>query len=91
MVQGLPEGYTVVAAEPESIDVTISGPRNRLLLLSDRDIDLGIDGWAVANGRRTFLISPMNVSAGPDVEVRLVEPRHVRVEVSGPTEVAQRP
>jgi uncharacterized protein (TIGR00159 family) len=81
-LESLPEGYTLRQADPEAVQVTVSGPRNELLLLSEKDIELGIDGWSVRNGRRSFLVSPTDVRVGQGLTVRAVRPRVIRVEVA---------
>jgi hypothetical protein len=84
-VENLPEGYTLEAVDPPSVRVTLSGRRRDVYLANSGDLSVAIDALLVQLGRRTFQVSPAQVSHPDSVSVVAVRPGRVRLSV-GPTE-----
>ncbi len=79
VVENLPAGYRLTAIEPESVAVTLSGPRR--LLPDPEAVQVHIDADLVRLGRRTFRITPVDVAHPAGVTPLDVEPRTVRLAV----------
>lgn len=84
VVENLPAGYVVESVEPETVMVTLSGPRHNVLLGEARQCEVRLDAALVAAGRRTFQVGPRQVDAPAGLTVLVVEPPQVRISVRAP-------
>lgn len=80
-VMNLPEGYELIEARPEVVDVTVSGPRIRLWSLQEEEARLVIDAGRVANGRRGFRVTPEMFNLPHPIEVVSIHDPWVRLRV----------
>jgi diadenylate cyclase len=87
-VEDLPPGYVLEQVEPESVDVTVSGPRRTLLLAGPGDFALGVDAILVKLGRRSFGIDSTDVRHPRGVNVVAVAPGRVELAVHEPAGAA---
>ncbi len=80
-VAGLPPTYEVESVEPEALRVRLSGRRRDLYFLGPEDLAVRVDAILVDLGRRSFVVTPANVTRPDGVEVRAVEPDRVRLSL----------
>jgi hypothetical protein len=80
-VQGLPKGYTLESLDPENVTLRLAGRRRDLYLLDDDDISVPLDTILVNLGRRSFQLSPDQVTAPPTIEVRSVDPETIKISL----------
>lgn len=80
-VMNLPDGYELVDTQPETVDVTVSGPRIRLWSLQPEDARVVVDAGRVANGRRGFRVTPETLNVPGSVEVVSIHDPRVRLRV----------
>ncbi len=78
-VSGLPQSYELEGVDPESVRVTLAGRRRDLYFLAPEAVKVRVDAMLIELGRRSFPVSPGNVSRPEGVEVREVEPDRVRL------------
>ncbi len=81
VVDGLPDGYSLEAIDPEVAEVTVTGPRRLLLLARAADFEVVVDAGMVKAGRRTFTVPREAVRHSTDLEIVAVRPDKVRLEV----------
>jgi hypothetical protein len=80
VVERLPSEYRLDKVAPEVVEVTLSG-RRRDLLLARGALEARIDALLVKLGRRSFEISPDEVSRPAGVQVVEIAPARVRLTV----------
>jgi len=80
VVERLPNEYRLDKVSPEEVKVTLSG-RRRDLLLARGALEARIDALLVKLGRRSFEISPDEVSRPAGVQVVEIAPARVRLTV----------
>lgn len=85
-VQNLPPGYELEGIEPQQVEVTLGGPRHLLLLGEPEGLHVSLDAVLVQLGRRTFQLSSQQIALPPELEVKSIRPRRVRLSVVGPEE-----
>jgi diadenylate cyclase len=78
-LESLPEGYEL--ERPLSVEITLSGPRRAIYLLSEQQVEVALDAWFVGAGKRVFVISPRDVRVPLGIDVLDVYPRHVELRV----------
>ncbi len=78
-VNGIPQTFEIESVEPEQVRVTLSGRRRDLYFLGPEAVKVHFDAVLVELGRRSFSLTPENVSHPEGVEVRAVEPERVRL------------
>ena len=81
VVENLPAGYVLDDVEPSEVRVTLTGPRRTLYFGDLSDLRVHIDAHLVGSGRRTFEVSPRQVTPPTGVAVLAVEPSQVRLSV----------
>jgi uncharacterized protein (TIGR00159 family) len=82
-VGGVPAAYEIGGVEPERVRVTLAGRRRDLLFLGPEALEIRVDAILVDLGRRSFAVTPANVTHPQGVEVRSVEPGRVRLDLRG--------
>ena len=80
-VQGLPPGYRLVEVVPRTVEVSVVGPRRRLLLTSSSAFRVAVDASAVAQGQRTLGIDASSVRHYTGLDVVAVRPDKVHLVV----------
>jgi len=80
VVDRLPKEYRLDKVSPEEVEVTLSG-RRRDLLLASGNVEARIDALLVRLGRRSFEISPAEVTRPSGVDVVEIAPSRVRLTV----------
>lgn len=88
VVERLPSEYRLDKVAPEEVKVTLAG-RRRDLLLARGAVEARIDALLVKLGRRSFEISPDEVSRPAGVEVVEIVPSRVRLTVVDQTAPAE--
>jgi diadenylate cyclase len=83
-VENLPPGYVLEDVSPESLQVTVSGPRRTLFFLEPEALVARLDAFLVRLGRRSFEVSPHSISHPDSLEVREVNPGRVLLTVRPP-------
>jgi len=81
IVDNLPEGYSMVSMEPESISVTFQGRRRDFLLAGSNQFEIHIDALLVQLGRRTFQITPDLVKHPDNLHFVSADPSKVRLDI----------
>lgn len=81
VVENLPDGFVLEGVEPGEVEVTVSGPRRALVLGEANAIEVRVDALLVQLGRRTFQVTPDEVSHPEGFRVHEVSPRKVRLSV----------
>lgn len=87
VVERLPKEFRLEKVAPEEVEVTLAG-RRRDLLLARGNVEAKIDALLVKLGRRSFEISPDEVSRPSGVEVVRIAPSRVRLTIVDETPVA---
>jgi len=80
-VDNLPAGYSVEKVDPPELEVTLSGPRRRFVLLDRRRLEVRLDGFLIEAGRRSFDVPDEAVVHPAGLTVTSVTPRRVRLSV----------
>lgn len=80
-VNGVPEAYEIESVEPEQVRVTLAGRRRDLYFLGPEAIKVRVDAILVELGRRSFALTPGNVSHPEGLEVRSIEPTRLRLAI----------
>ncbi len=81
VVENLPQGFVLQGVEPGEVEVTLSGPRRALVLGEANAIEVRVDALLVQLGRRTFQVTPAEVSHPEGFRVHEVSPEKVRLSV----------
>lgn len=81
VVENLPEGFTLAGIEPPVVEVVLEGRRRDLYLAGNEGLHAEIDALLVQLGRRTFQISPEQISHPAGLKVTAVRPSRVRLSV----------
>jgi diadenylate cyclase len=81
VVENLPPGYVLEGVRPETVEVTLSGPRRLLTFGEDAALRARIDAHLAASGRRTFAVGTRAVEPPPGLAVVAVVPGQVRISV----------
>ncbi len=79
VVENLPAGYVLDDVEPQTVRVTLTGPRRSLYFGDVSDLRIRVDARLVASGRRTFEVTPRQVEPPAGLAVLAVEPSEVRL------------
>jgi len=90
VVDNLPHGYVLEEIDPPEIEVTLEGRRRDAYLVNRASLGVRIDGLLVKLGRRTFEITPANLTHPPTLTILEVAPDHVRLSVRQEEEKATR-
>jgi uncharacterized protein (TIGR00159 family) len=80
-VDNLPAGYSVEKVDPPELEVTLSGPRRRFVLLDKRRLEVRLDGFLIEAGRRSFDVPDEAVVHPAGLMVTSVTPRRVKLSV----------
>lgn len=80
-IQDLPPGFEVESVDPPELSVTLAGPRRALLFLESGEVEVRVNAVLVELGRRTFQVSPEDVSHPPGATVVSVAPDNVKVSL----------
>ncbi|MDY7096331.1 MAG: diadenylate cyclase, partial [Acidobacteriota bacterium] len=83
-VQNLPPGYELEGVEPEQVEVVLGGPRHLLLLGEPEGLHVTLDAVLVQLGRRTYQLNAQQIALPPELEVKSIRPRRVRLSVIPP-------
>ena len=81
LVENLPRGYVLEAVDPPEIEVTLEGRRRDAYLVNRANLEVQLDALLVKLGRRTFEITPANLSHPPSLTVVRLAPDRVRLSV----------
>ena len=90
VVDNLPHGYVLEEIDPPEIEVTLEGRRRDAYLVNRASLGVRIDALLVKLGRRTFEITPANLTHPPTLTILEVAPDHVRLSVRQEEEKATR-
>jgi uncharacterized protein (TIGR00159 family) len=80
-VVAIPSGLTLVAAEPDHVDVTFRGPRRTFQLSRSRTFQITIDAALARLGRRTFAIRAQDVQYPDGLELLEIQPSKIRLKI----------
>jgi len=80
-VDNLPAGYVLDKVDPPQLEVTLSGPRRRFILLDQKRLEVRLDGFLVEAGRRSFEVPDEAVVHPAGLKVTSVTPRRVKLSV----------
>jgi len=80
-VDNLPAGYTLEKVDPPQLEVTLSGPRRRFILLDEKRLEVRLDGFLVEAGRRSFDVPDEAVVHPAGLKVTSVTPRRVKLSI----------
>ena len=80
-VDNLPAGYALEKIDPPQLEVTLSGPRRRFVLLDPKRLEVRLDGFLVEAGRRSFDVPDEAVVHPAGLTVTSVTPRRVKLSV----------
>jgi diadenylate cyclase len=80
-VDNLPAGYTLEKVDPPQLEVTLSGPRRRFILLDEKRLEVRLDGFLVEVGRRSFDVPDEAVVHPAGLKVTSVTPRRVKLSI----------
>ncbi len=83
-VENLPPGYVLEAVSPQTVRITVSGPRRTLFFLDPEALEVRLDAFLVREGRRTFEVTPSAIIRPTSLEVRQVNPSRVLLTVRPP-------
>ncbi len=83
--QYLPTGLHIVDPKVNTAEVTLSGPRDRILTLNKQQIAVSLDLSGLRNGRNQYQISSRDVIVPPGIEVRDVSPRQLSIQLATDT------
>jgi uncharacterized protein (TIGR00159 family) len=90
-VQNLPPGFELDSVDPPQVEIVLGGPRHLLLLGEPEGLHLTLDAFLVQLGRRTFQLNAQQITLPPDLEVKSIEPRQVRLSVIAPAGASPAP
>lgn len=79
VVNGVPQAYEIEAIDPEKVRVVLAGRRRDLYFLGPEAVKVRVDAILIELGRRSFALTPENVSHPEAIEVRRIEPERVRL------------
>ncbi len=80
-VSGLPPGFVVEHVEPERVRVVLGGRRRDLFLLAPDALSVRVDAILAELGRRTFTLTPENVSHPENTEVHTIQPDSIKISI----------
>jgi uncharacterized protein (TIGR00159 family) len=81
VVDNLPRGYVLEEIDPPEVEVTLGGRRRDAYLVNRAALGVRLDALLVELGRRTFEITPANLTHPPTLTILEVVPDHVRLSV----------
>jgi uncharacterized protein (TIGR00159 family) len=81
LVDNIDPKFEVQSVNPPEVQVELAGLRRDLYLLEPTALEVRLDASLVAQGQRSFRISPHAIKHPPDVTVRAVSPEAVQVDV----------
>lgn len=81
LVDNVPPSFEVTAVEPKEVEVMLSGPRREFYLLDQSEIEVRVDGFLSAVGRKTFQVRAENVRHPEALSVLDVSPQSVELSV----------
>lgn len=90
--QNLPAGSEMTRTSAETIQVTLSGRRDRMLSLRERQIWVSLDLSGMKNGRNTYLVTREDVIAPAGLEIKAFTPHKLSIQLTKsepPAEVVQ--
>jgi len=79
---GLPQDLHVAAVEPESAQVTLSGPRRGFLLFKPERLRIAARAWDLRTGVNELTISSADLSLPENLAVERIDPRRITVDVT---------
>ncbi len=91
LVDNLPRGYVLEEIDPPEVDVTLEGRRRDAYLVNRANLGVRLDALLVKLGRRTFEITPANLSYPPTLTLVGVAPDQVRLSVRQREEKVAKP
>ena len=81
LVDNVPPGFEVTSVEPKEVKVTLAGPRREFYVLAPAALEVRVDGFLTAFGRKTFPIGLQDVSHPEGLTVLQVTPSTVELTV----------
>jgi uncharacterized protein (TIGR00159 family) len=90
-VTHLPPDLTLDAIRPETVEVTLSGPRREFYLFNPRGLEVMIDASLADAGRRTFPLLEENVRHPPELSLEQIRPTLVRLDLKRPGQREEQP
>jgi uncharacterized protein (TIGR00159 family) len=83
-VTHLPAGLALEGVRPETVEVTLSGPRREFYLFNPRGLEVMIDASLADAGRRSFPLLEENVRHPPELSLQQIKPALVRLDLKRP-------
>lgn len=77
----LPSDFVIMNKPPETLNVRVRGPRNRLASLSRRDISLTLNLKKVSTGMSRFEVQTEQIKSPREVHVVGISPAEIRLDV----------
>lgn len=77
----LPDQLALEAVRPETVEVTLSGPRRAFYLFNPRRLEVIVDASLADAGRRTFPLLAENVRHPPELSLQTISPTLVRLDL----------
>jgi hypothetical protein len=90
--QNLPAGSEMTRTSADTIQVTLSGRRDRMLSLRERQIWVSLDLSGMKTGRNTYLVNREDVIAPAGLEIKAFTPQKLTIQLvksEPPAEVLQ--
>jgi DNA integrity scanning protein DisA with diadenylate cyclase activity len=81
-VENMPEGWSLDGVEPATVEVTVAGPRRRVIVLQESDVAVLVEVTGLAQGRRRFRLRTEDVVAPAGLDVVGLSARRVAVRVT---------
>lgn len=78
----VPPGSHLVDPMVKTAEVTLSGRRDRILVLNEQQLSVSLDLSGLRNGRNLYLISSRDVIVSPGIEVKDVSPRQLNIQLA---------
>jgi hypothetical protein len=91
VVNNLPPGYVLEGVDPSEVEVTLEGRRRDAYLVNRANLEVRVDALLVKLGRRTFDITPANLTHPPTLTILRIEPDRVRLSVHQEGDKAEAP
>lgn len=81
VVQNIPDGFTFRKAEPQQVEVTLTGKRRDLFQLDSKKLEIRFDATLARFGRKTFPVTPALLLLPPEIEITKMTPNEIKISV----------
>jgi len=81
LFENIPEGLAMERMSRTALEVTVSGPRNRVLAIKDRQVTAVLDLSKMKAGRNDYRFTKEDILVPKGIEVKAYFPRHIIIRL----------